>query len=51
MDEPEAESVRFEETPFIQDQVSLQTPTGILMTLAMVVAAAVLCGVAIFLSF
>ena len=51
MDDPETESVPFEDSPFIQDQDLLQSPTGILVTLTMVVAAAILCGVAIFMSF
>jgi hypothetical protein len=50
-DEPPAESVALADTPFIQDQESLQNPMGVLVTLAMVVVAAVLCGVAIFMSF
>jgi hypothetical protein len=51
MDEPPTESVHhLADTPFIQDQESLQNPMGVLVTLAMVVVAAVLCGVAIFLS-
>jgi hypothetical protein len=49
-DEPIAESVALADTPFIQDQDSLQNPIGVLMTLAMVVVAAILCGAAIFLS-
>jgi flagellin-like protein len=50
MDEPPTESVHLTDTPFIQDQESLQNPMGVLVTLAMVIVAAVLCGVAIFLS-
>jgi flagellin-like protein len=50
MDEPPTESVHLADTPFIQDQESLQNPMGVLVTLAMVIVAAVLCGVAIFLS-
>jgi hypothetical protein len=50
MDEPPPDSVALADTPFIQDQESLQNPLGVLVTLAMVVVAAVLCGVAIFLS-
>jgi len=51
MDEPPPDSGRpGGNTPFIQDQESLQNPMGVLVTLAMVIVAAVLCGVAIFLS-
>jgi hypothetical protein len=39
-----------EDTPFVADQESLQNPMGVLLTLSMVVVAAVLCGAAIFLS-
>jgi len=50
MDEPPPDSVALADTPFIQDQESLQNPLGVLVTLGMVAIAAVLCGVAIFLS-
>ena len=50
MDEPPPDSVALADTPFIQAQESLQNPMGVLMTLAMVIVAAILCGVVIFLS-
>ncbi len=51
MDEPPEESLSVADLPFIQDQESLHNPLGLLLTLAMVVVSAALCGVVIFLSF
>jgi hypothetical protein len=36
--------------PFVEDQQSLQSPTGIVMTLGMVCIAAVMCGAAIYIA-
>jgi len=38
-----------EESPFIEDQRSLQSPTGLIMTLGIVFIAATLCGAAIYI--
>ena len=50
MDELPAETVMeaLEETAFVKDQVSLQSPGGIIVTAAMVAAAVALCGAALF---
>jgi|HubBroStandDraft_5_1064220.scaffolds.fasta_scaffold3101380_1 hypothetical protein len=36
--------------PFVEDQQSLQTTTGVMMTLGMVCVAAFMCGAAIYIA-
>ena len=38
-------------TPFIEDQPSLQSPAGIIMTVVMAIIAVGLCGAVIFVAF
>jgi hypothetical protein len=44
----DVEAATIEESAFVRDQRSLQSPMGLIMTLGMVVVALALCGAALY---